>query len=227
VETAAVETANVTEAPEATQPSIPETGGEAPTQAAATESVSDPGAVGSGLVTYRIVPEESTVSYAVGETFLNQNNAFNTAIGTTDGISGTIQVDFADPQNSSVSPLTVDISRFQSDSSRRDGALRDRFLESARFPTVTFVTKEIEGLPETIEPGQDYNLRLTGDLTIRDVTLPGTFDITARLEGEELRGQAETTFLMSQFGFGPISILGMLNTEDEVVITVEFVARPE
>jgi hypothetical protein len=47
------------------------------------------------------------------------------------------------------------------------------------------------------------------------------------MEDNTIAGQATTTFLMSDFGFGPISIMGMLNTEDEVKITVDFVARPQ
>jgi hypothetical protein len=32
---------------------------------------------------------------------------------------------------------------------------------------------------------------------------------------------------MSDFGFGPIEIFGILATEDEVKVTVDFTARPE
>ena len=70
------------------------------------------------------------------------------------------------------------------------------------------------------------SLRSGGDLTIREVTKPATFDVTLKLEGGQLSGQAMTNFLMSDFGFGPISIAGVLNTEDKVAITFDFVARP-
>jgi hypothetical protein len=30
---------------------------------------------------------------------------------------------------------------------------------------------------------------------------------------------------MSEYGFGPIDILGILKTEDEVKVTIDFVAR--
>jgi polyisoprenoid-binding protein YceI len=126
-----------------------------------------------------------------------------------------------------VGPLTVDISGLQSDSGRRDNALRGRYLESGRFPTVTFTPTAIEGLPETIEPGVEYPLVLQGDLTIRDTTRPATFETRVTLQDEALSGQATTTFLMSDFGFGPIEILNMLMTENEVKITVDFVARPQ
>jgi polyisoprenoid-binding protein YceI len=91
---------------------------------------------------------------------------------------------------------------------------------------VTFVPTSIEGLPDSYQEGQDLPLKITGDLTIREKTLPVTFDALVRLEGNQLTGQATTTILMSDFEFGPISIAGILKTEDEAKITLTIVARP-
>jgi len=44
-------------------------------------------------------------------------------------------------------------------------------------------------------------------------------------EGDSITGEASTVILMSDFGFGPISIGGILNTEDEVKLNFIFVAR--
>jgi polyisoprenoid-binding protein YceI len=120
----------------------------------------------------------------------------------------------------------VDVSQFQSDSGRRDGAIRRQYLESSRYPMVTFTPTQIEGLPESYTEGQELQLKVSGDLTIREVTKPASFDVTLKLEGGQISGQATTKFLMSEFGFGPISIAGILNTEDQVAITFDFVARP-
>lgn len=180
----------------------------------------------SGAVTYRLVPAESTVTYEVSETFIRDGNVIAIAIGATAGVNGEIQLDPAQPQNATLGPLTVDISTFKSDSSRRDGAIRDRFLESAKYPLVTFTPTSIEGLPAAAEPGVEYPLTIQGDLTIRETTRPATFQAVVSLADNTLTGLASTTFLMSDFGFGPISIMGVLNTEDLVKITVAFVARP-
>jgi polyisoprenoid-binding protein YceI len=198
------------------------------TPAAASEADPTQGSAlpSTGAVTYRLVPGETQVTYEVGETFFNENNRFNVAEGSTQEVAGEIQVDLANPQNSQVGTLTADISLFTSDSSRRDQAIRDRFLESRRFPTATFTPTEILGLPATYTPGEEIQFTVVGDATIRDVTLPVTFEVTARATPEELRGTAETTFLMSEFGFGPILMAGILGTEDEVKIRVSFLARP-
>ena len=116
--------------------------------------------------------------------------------------------------------------KFTSDSDRRNNALRNRFLESAHFPEVTFNVTHIDGLPASYQEGEEISLQITGDLTIRDITKPVTFEALVKLEGDTLSGEATTTILMSDFGFGPISIAGILNTEDEVKVTLNFVARP-
>ena len=179
-----------------------------------------------GANVYHIVPGESQLKYEVYETFINDNNRLNLAVGTTSQVTGDVQIDPASPANSTLGEITADISQFQSDSSRRDNALRDRFIESARYPEVTFVAQSIEGLPASYQEGEQLALKISGDLTIRDVTKPVTFDATVKLEGDTLSGEAVTTILMSDFGFGPISIGGILNTEDEAKVTLTFVARP-
>jgi len=199
---------------------------EIPDPSPTTSSESPPVPTIAGPITLQIIPGESQVSYEVGEVFLNQNNSFNLAKGITSRVSGDVTIDFQNPPNSKIGEIQVDISQFQSDSPRRDNALRDRFLESARFPIATFVPREIQALPESYQEGQPINLKVTGDLTVREVTKPVTFDVTLQYQGNTLTGEASTTILMSDFQVGPISIAGILNTEDEVKLIFNFVARP-
>jgi polyisoprenoid-binding protein YceI len=177
------------------------------------------------LEIFTIIPEESEVSYEVGEVFLNQNNRFNVAIGVTSQVSGEVMVDRVNPQNSTVGPISVDISQFTSDNRRRDDAIRGRFVESSRYPIATFTPSEMQGLPENYQEGEPVTFQINGDLTVRETTRPVTFEVTLSGEGNTIIGEAETMILMSDFGFGPISIGGILNTEDEVKINFKFVAR--
>lgn len=211
--------ASPSETPAPTVPAI-----DTPTSTAEPVQSTQGSSAAAGLETYNISGPDSAVTYQVGEVFLNQNNRFNTAIGVTKGISGKVIIDRANPQNSSIDPISIDISQFTSDSSRRDNAIRSRFLESSKYPQATFVATQIEGLPSTVQDGETYPLKISGDLTIREVTKPVTFDANVRLDQDRLSGQAGTTLLMSDFGFGPISIAGILNTEDQVNLAFEFVA---
>lgn len=178
-----------------------------------------------GLETFLIVPGESTITYEVGEVFLNQDNAFNLAVGVTSEVNGEILVDRNNPQNSNIGIVRVDVSKFESDNQRRDNAIRERFLESSLYPVVEFTPEEIQGLPESYEEGQTIKFQVSGDLIIRDVTKPVTFEVSLNGEGDSITGEATTTILMSDYGFGPISIAGILNTEDEVNVKFIFVAR--
>lgn len=175
---------------------------------------------------FKIVPGESRVTYEVGETFINQNNRFAIAVGVTTEVRGEVYANLTNPPESSIGVIEVDISQFRSDSSRRDGVIRNQWLESARYPIARFEPLRIEGLPEAYSEATPYAFRVIGNLTVKDVTREVAFDITAQLDGEVLTGKATTTILMSDFGVGPISILGVLNTEDEVKLTFDFVARP-
>ena len=200
-----------------------------PTQAEPTappQEEPQPASAEAVVTIYKIVPGESQLQYEVGEVFLNQDNRFNVAVGITTQISGEISGDRENPRDISFSTFTADISQFTSDSDRRDNALRNRFLESASFPEVTFNITQMDGLPESYLEGEEVSLQITGDLTVRDVTKPVTFDAVVKLDGDTLSGEATTTILMSDFGFGPISIAGILNTEDEVKVTLNFVAKP-
>ena len=192
------------------------------------ESATQPGNTppASGIMTFKIVPSESKVTYEVAETFINQNNRFNLAVGVTNSVDGVINADLKNPPASTLGQFTIDISQFTSDSGRRDNAIRNNWLESARFPTAVFKPTSITTLPGSYEEGKDYNFQVTGDLTVKETTRPVTFDVTAKLTGDTLSGKATTTILLSNFNVGPISILGILKTEDQAKLTLEFVARP-
>ncbi len=180
----------------------------------------------NGQITYNIVPGQSKVTYNVGETFLNQNNRFNLAVGVTTQVTGSITGNENDPSAVTLGTFEVDISKFASDSGQRDRYIRNNGLQSSQYPIAKFVPTKIESLPATYTDGQDVTLKVTGDLTIKTTTQPVTWDVTTHLSNGVITGQATTELLMSSFKVGPISVLGVLNTEDKVKLTFDFVAKP-
>jgi len=179
----------------------------------------------TSLQRYTIVPSESQVIYRVGETLFREGNRYNLAVGVTNAVKGEILVDRTNPRNSRIGTITVDISTFRTDNPRRDNAIRERWLESARFPIAEFRPTTIQGLPSAYTEGREVTLQVTGDLKIRDVTRPTTFSVTVKLEGDRLTGTATGMIRMTDFGFDPPSILGILRAENEVEIEFRFVAR--
>lgn len=180
-----------------------------------------------GTQRFVIVPEDSQVIYRVVETLFREGNRLNTAVGLTRAVRGETVINRSDPRQSTIGPITVDISQFRSDSARRDQAIRERWLESARFPTARFTARGIQGLPATYQDGQELRLQVSGDLTVRDVTRPATFEVSVTLNGPRLAGFATTTIRMTDFGFEPPSLLGILRTENEVKIEFTFAARAQ
>jgi polyisoprenoid-binding protein YceI len=227
-DTAPTEEATTEEEPAPTEEAMTEEE-PAPTEEAMTEEETESGdATGetsADMVTYTIVPEESQVQYVVDEQFLREGVVDATAIGVTQEIQGDVMFDPENPQNSDVGTLTIDISAFTSDSERRDNAIRENWLESATYPIATFEPTSIEGLPETYTEGEEITLQITGDLTVRETTSQTTFETTGVIEGNEMRGTATTTVLMTDFGFEPPDIAGVLRAENEVDIIFDFVAR--
>jgi polyisoprenoid-binding protein YceI len=204
--------------PVPTQPPAP------PDPAAAQAATDSPAASTTSAQLYRIDATQSEVRYEVGETFF-RGNRFNLAVGRTHGIAGDILVDFAQPASSQIGELVIDVSQFTSDESRRDNFIRRNGLESSRFPYARFVTRAIDGLPAQVDDGDEVAFTISGDLTVKEVTRPVTWNVTLRHAAGQLVGSASTEILMSDFGVGPIQI-PTLSTEDLVKLVFDFVALP-
>jgi polyisoprenoid-binding protein YceI len=189
----------------------------------ATTAPAPSGAAG-GTRTFSIVPEQSEASYEVQEQFLSRDLP-NQAIGKTNAVTGEFQFSVDGKPSGKVTNITVDLSKLTSDESRRDNRIRTQWLESNKFPNAVFTSTEAQGLPETYTEGQDVNFKLIGDMTIRDVTKPVTFDVTGKLVGDTITGSATTQIMMKDFGIDPPSVAGMLTVKDGVTVKLNFTAK--
>jgi polyisoprenoid-binding protein YceI len=193
---------------------------------AGNNTASDVASETPGQRLFAIVPEQSQAQYAVEEEFFGQAVPFVTAVGKTNAIDGSVTLDFANGVVSITnSTFTVDISTLTSDSGRRDRAIRERWLESSKYPLATFVATGVQSLPADADFGKDVSFQVAGDMTIRDVTHPLTWGMTAKLDGETLSGNASTFLYMRDFGFEPPDIAGILKVTDGVTVTVQFTAE--
>ncbi|MFN2165688.1 MAG: YceI family protein, partial [Anaerolineae bacterium] len=81
--------------------------------------------------------------------------------------------------------------------------------------------------PASFTEGQPVNFQLTGDLKIRDVTNPETFDVTATLAGDTITGTATTSIKMTDFGFDPPDMAGLLTVGDQMTIVIDLTMQEQ
>ena len=172
---------------------------------------------------FRIVPTLSQASYAVDEVFLNENNRLFTAVGVSRAVSGTITVNPRQPSQSRVDEIVVDLRHLQSDSDRRDRALREKYLDTGRFPVARLANGVIGGMPATIVPGRAIPCTITGDLTVHGTTRRTLWRGEASFAGDTLRAVARTEVKMSHFGIEVPRLLS-LRSDDDVKLEIRVVA---
>lgn len=154
--------------------------------------------------------------------FSAKHMMFTTVKGRFAGVEGTIEYDVAQPEQSKVE-ARIDAASIDTRAEQRDAHLRSAdFFEVERYPTITFKSSKIE-LQGT------ERARMTGDLTIKDVTRPVTLEVSLNGIGKNPYGlevagfTAETTINRKDFGLNWNVALeaGGVLVGDTIKITLE------
>jgi polyisoprenoid-binding protein YceI len=124
----------------------------------------------------------------------------NTAVGRTPDVSGSMTV--ADGAVTAVD-VEVDLTTLDSDSDRRDGALRSRGLESDRFPTATFTLTDPVALPAGLTDGEQATVTANGEFTIHGVTNEAAVELQAELQGDNAVVVGNAPIALTDYGIDP------------------------
>ncbi|MCK6580843.1 MAG: YceI family protein [Anaerolineae bacterium] len=192
---------------------------------AAMSSVAMPTAVPVVLARqlFRISTSESVVRFAVDETIPPQ-----TAVGTTNQIAGDFIIDFANPANSQLGVIRINLRTLRTDDPDRDNSIRCCVLLTAQdaYEFTEFVPTSVTGLPTQVSLGQTVDLQVTGNLSLRGVTRPVTFTVRMTLgSAEEIRGEATAFVNRSDFGILDDDMLAYHGVAEQVRLEFDFVAR--
>lgn len=107
--------------------------------------------------------------------------------GAFNEFEGTARIDGSDPSQSSVN-IVIKTASIDTRNAQRDGHLRTNdFFEIETYPEIVFASTAISQSDET-------TFQVTGDLRIKDVTRPVTFDL-------EFTGSATDPFGNQRVGF--------------------------
>lgn len=216
-------TADPTEAaPSTTEPAVDPT--EASTEVAAPNTDPSGGVQIGGFRYFSIVGEESRVRFMLNEELRGQPVRVR---AETDQVAGCIYIDVANPQNTLLAPIEINLRTLETDSENRNRAIRSQILESAKdeYEFTQFVPTAITGLPTSVTIGQPFTFQVTGDLKLREITNSVTFEVTVtpitetRIEG---KGTAQVT--REAYDLNIPSVPGVANVSNEVDLEIEFVA---
>ena len=178
-----------------------------------------------GVSTWELDPAHSHVEFAVRHLMIS------TVKGRFADVQGTIRMDEADPSAVLVD-ATIGAASIDTRQEERDAHLRSTdFFDVARFPTIFFRSRRVQGNP------LEGDFRLIGDLTIRDITREVTLDVAAGghatdLSGEEHAGfSAHTTIDRTDFGLTWNQALEaggvLVGNEVRISIAVELVRQEQ
>ena len=147
-------------------------------------------------VDYKIDPTHTA-------TVFNWNHfGFSTPSANFRDIQGVISVDEKSPAKSSVNVI-IPVSSLNTNVVALDEhLLKEDFFDAEKFPTITFKSTKVETT-------DSKNFKITGDLTIKDVTKPVVLDAVLNGKGEHAMTKAQTigfnattSFDRSAFGVG-------------------------
>ena len=180
--------------------------------------------VGGGTLdgTYRVSPGDpnSFVGYRVTEQLVG-GAIDQTATGRTSEITGSFTVTGTSLRDVNV---TADLRTLTSDRSQRDDAIKDRGLESNRFPEAKFVlTTPIEE-PKLPSAGQTVTTTARGDFTLHGVTKQVEIPVEGRWDGRDVQVVGRLHIVFADYGIeAPTSpVVASIDDEGEMEFQIFF-----
>jgi polyisoprenoid-binding protein YceI len=124
-------------------------------------------------------------------------------------------------ESKSLTNVDKEMSEFER--SEFHGILNGTVLESAKFPSIRFVSLSVSGVKRS---GANRSFTLNGDLTLHGVTKRISFPVSVAMTGETLRATGEASLKQTDFGMTPYSGgLGLIKIGDDVKVDFVIVAK--
>jgi polyisoprenoid-binding protein YceI len=172
---------------------------------------------------FSIVQSESEARFIIEEIL---NGAPKTVIGVTNQVAGQIQIDANDLDATRLGTIQVNARTLTTDNESRNRAIKNRILFTDQFEFISFTPTELIGLPQSVSAGEPFRFQIIGALTVRDVTLPVTFEAEVTpISATELQGSASTVILYKDYGIQIPSVPSVAGVDEDVRLEIDFVAR--
>ena len=142
----------------------------------------------------------------------------NDAVVRTIALSGQVHFD------GRPSVIEIDLHKMESDQPRRDRYIRDRMFPND--PVAIFSLPTTLPLPDGFSDGEEITTEITGQLEIRGVKAPVTFQVEARDDGDVVHILGRTSFVWSDFDIPVPNVGTFVRVTDEVSVEILLAARP-
>jgi polyisoprenoid-binding protein YceI len=172
--------------------------------------------------TYRAAPGDanSFVGYRVQEQLVG-GAIEQTTTGRTSDVTGSFTITGKTVQDVTV---TADLRTLTSDRTQRDDAIKDRGLESNRFPEARFVLAEPIERPTVPAVGETVSATAKGDFTLHGVTKQVEIPLEGRWDGRDVQVVGRLHIVFADYGIqAPTSpVVASIDDEGEMEFQVFF-----
>jgi polyisoprenoid-binding protein YceI len=175
---------------------------------------------GAGEVVYRIDADRSEVVVGVEEQLAGVRGDVELR---TQGIAGDIAIAAGAPPQVRLGDVVVDVHQLQSDNSLRDKVLRHEYLESHSHRQIRLEDAEVT-LPGDATADAVEGATIDATLVVKGEPHPVSWNVDARVNDDTLTATATTSLKMSDLGVGPITKVGLVQSSDDVELTLRLVA---
>ena len=177
--------------------------------------------IGLAVASVTTISMAKPVAYQIDPThtatvFTWNHFGFSTPSANFSDIQGTINVDNAKPANSSVN-VTIPLSSLNTNVKALDDHLKTAdFFDAEKYPNITFKSTKVQAISKT-------KYKITGDLTVKNVTKPVVLDavlnkqaVHPMTKAETIGFNATTSFHRSAFGVGAY----VPNVGDKITVNI-------
>lgn len=177
--------------------------------------------IGLAVASVTTISMAKPVAYQIDPThtatvFTWNHFGFSTPSANFSDIQGTINVDHAKPANSSVN-VTIPLSSLNTNVKALDDHLKTAdFFNAEKYPNITFKSTKVQAISKT-------KYKITGDLTVKNVTKPVVLDavlnkqaVHPMTKAETIGFNATTSFDRSAFGVGAY----VPNVGDKITVNI-------
>jgi polyisoprenoid-binding protein YceI len=170
-----------------------------------------------GRTRWQIDPDASRVTFTIRKRLFFLWGL--TVTGRLSAVQGTIELDDRQPTTARAS-VSIEVASMDTRQARRDAHLRsDTFFDVARYPTIRFESRRIE--PVDAVSGL---YRVTGDLTIRDLTREVQLDTrysSPMWEADAPRLTLTLSTSLNRYDFGLAWSNPLIRIDDDLTVAIE------